>query len=160
MVTRRAAGELVGPADTAHQPKVDVSIGGAILGIQSRQILGQDQIGLAGIGAPAIGLVCPDDQIIQPIAIHIPRRGDGKARLVTRRAAGELIGKAHTAHQPEVDVSIRDAIRRIRRRQIGGKDQIGLARIGAPTIDTACPDDQIIQPIAIHIPRRGDRPAS
>ena len=160
IVVRRAAGELVRAIYTSDPAQVDHPVSNSIGGIQTRKIVVENQIGLAGTAAPAIGKGCPDDQIIATIAIHIPRRRHGSASPVMTQVTVELVGGTGAPDQAQVDVPIDAAIPCIRRRQIGGKDQIGFARTDVTIAASPCPDQQIVVAIAINIPRRGYRPTS
>jgi len=47
----------------------------------------EDHIGLSCVEPAIIATACANDQIINAITVHIPRRGDGPPGIVIRRIA-------------------------------------------------------------------------
>ncbi len=136
MVTRRLAIDL----ETVRTGKVgQLQIGGKPRG------LSEHHIGRTATGAIGIGKRCPDDQIVEAVAIDVAGRGDRLAALVTRRLAIDLetvrTGKAGQL-------------------QIGGKPRglsehhIGRAAEGTIGIGAICSNEQIVEAVAIDVASR------
>ena len=93
--------------------------------------------------------MCPDDQIVLAIIVHIARRADGDARIVSCRCPVDH--KAANAACNRREVNWRCIIIIPAKHHIACAGVIDPIRVGVP-----CPDDQIVQTIAVDIARRAD----
>ena len=134
---------------------------GAIITVfaQQRDALSCGDIGQVYVGqtGPAIDQVdrsrkpraavprgCADKQVIEAIAIHIPRRGDGTPRKIIRATI-------------KGDALIRGKSAQLDRSQgAAAINHIGCPGIAPAVISVTRADDHIIEPVTVHVPGAGD----
>ena len=145
------------PGEVARCDTADDEAGLTVQGRQIQHIpeaggAAEDDIGLAGIGSPGpVGVEGTDQQVVDAVAVDVPRRGHRMPRQVQRGRAGD--GEAHGGgHGRQVQIGPETAR--------PAEHDIGLAGVLAPgRIGIEGTDDQIRPPVAVQVAGRGDRPA-
>ena len=144
-----------------RSPISDVVPGGA----QMRDVIdgaadgarAEQHVAVAGVDAGVAGAVAeprPDDEVVEAVAVDVAGRGDRNAGLIGRvlamddeaavagRDGGEVDRGAEAAGLAEHHVAVAGKVARVARARAG-----------------ECPDDEVVEAVAVDVARRGDRAA-
>ena len=104
--------------------------------------------GVAGAG----GGVCPDDEVVEAVAIDVAGRGYRTAGVVARVLAMDDEAAVAGRDRGEVD---------LRRKAAGVAEHhvavAGIVACVAGAVAVECPDDEVVEAVAVDVAGRGDR---
>ena len=114
-------------------------------------------VGLASSGTAVISAPGPNDEVVEAVAIDVPRRGDGEACPVHPRVALDdeaLCG----VERPEFDDLAGEACRRHGGAEAaaGTEHHVGLAGSRGTVVATISSYDEIVEAVAVDVPGRRD----
>ena len=159
----RSAGAIVrirAVDDEAANPRSNVH---EINGRRKARPAAEHHIAVAGIGARArcragtVGKRCPDDDVVEAVAIDVPGGGHRKAGPIVRIHALD-----HEAANPRSNVH---EINGRRKARLAAEHHIAVAglqtraRCRAGTVGKYRPDDEVVEAVAIDVPGGGHRKA-
>src|SRR5207249_1604853 len=105
----------------------------------------EDDVGLAAVAPARVGVIRPDDQVGEAVAVHVPCTGHADARIRVILEAAE--GDAASSQRVQRDGGAGAAA--------AAEDDVRLPAVGPARVRVSCPDDQVGEAVAVHVPRPG-----
>ncbi len=127
------------------------------LGHAAKEVPAEDHVAVAGGGlriAQGIAKARTDDQVVEPVSIHVSRGGDRGAGLVARVLPINHEPARPGGHGDKIDGRAEPAGL--------AEHHVAVARIGfriARRITISRADDQVVEPVAVHVPSASHCPA-